>query len=150
MQQRQPRSAMLHFRARRKKEISYRVITQAPTTNGRLIVLGYDCDVKAYVVAKRNMMHPGSNSTVQESRLYAMTEEEMSAQGFINVTKSYRICPVCHGYPMSYSKQTTSGWSDWEQKSLNIYVYTREWETKTEEIGTTCRRCKGDAWVKVD
>jgi hypothetical protein len=119
-------------------------------TNGRLIVLGYDCDVKAYVVAKRNMMHPGSNSTVQESRLYAMTEEEMSAQGFINVTKSYRICPVCHGYPMSYSKQTTSGWSDWEQKSLNIYVYTREWETKTEEIGTTCRRCKGDAWVKVD
>ncbi len=119
-------------------------------TNPRLIILGYDCDVKAYVVAKRSMMHPGSNSTVQESRLYAMKEEELRTQGYSPVTKSLRICPVCHGYPMSYSKQTTSGWSDWEQKSLNIYVYSRSWETKTEEIGTTCRRCKGEAWVKVD
>lgn len=119
-------------------------------TNPRLIILGYDCDVKAYVVAKRSKMHQESNSTVQESRLYAMTEEELQVQGYRPVTKSLRVCPVCHGYPMSYSKQTTSGWSDWEQKSLNIYVYTREWETKTEEIGTTCRRCKGEAWVKID
>lgn len=119
-------------------------------TNPRLIILGYDCDVKAYVVAKRSKMHQESNSTVQESRLYAMTEEELQTQGYRPVTKSLRVCPVCHGYPMSFSKQTTSGWSDWEQKSLNIYVYTREWETKTEEIGTTCRRCKGEAWVKID
>ncbi|WP_276371831.1 hypothetical protein [Chryseolinea sp. H1M3-3] len=114
------------------------------------IVLGYDCDRKAYVVARRSLLYPGTNSMVQVSRLFPITEEELSSQGYIKVKKSHAVCPLCHGYPMEFSKQTTSGWSDWEQKSLNIYLYTREWETKTETIGTRCSTCKGDAWIKLD
>lgn len=114
------------------------------------IVLGFDCDINAYVIAKRSLLSPGTNSTVQVSRLFAVTEEEMRGLRYINIKKKYEVCPVCHGYPLSFSKQTTSGWSEWEQKSINIYVYTRKWETKTEEIGTRCSRCKGEAWVKVD
>jgi hypothetical protein len=116
----------------------------------RSIVLGYDCDLKAYVVARRSLLNPGSNSTVQVSRLFAVTDEELRLQGYIESKKVFEVCPRCHGYPLEFSKQTTSGWSDWEQKSLNIYLYTRKWETKTEEIGTRCSVCRGEAWVKID
>jgi hypothetical protein len=114
------------------------------------IVLGYDCDLKAYVVARRSLLYPGSNSTVQVCRLFPATEEELTSQGYITIRKSHGVCPLCHGYPMEFNKQTTSGWSEWEQKSLNIHLYTRTWETKTESIGTRCRVCKGEAWVKLN
>ncbi len=117
--------------------------------HGVCIVMGYDCDINAYVVAKREALH-GPNSGTQVSRLHPLTEEEARQQGYMNAGSKWKTCPRCKGYPVTVETRTSSGWSDWEQKSLNIYVYTREWQTKTDQVEVRCERCKGEAWVKID
>jgi hypothetical protein len=112
------------------------------------IVLGYDCDKEAYVVARRQLLHPGSNSVVQVSRLFPVTQEELSSQGYVATTNTWQVCPQCQGYPAGFVTEYYSGWSDWEQKSLNIHLYTRKWETKSHQMQVLCTRCKGEAWIR--
>jgi hypothetical protein len=114
---------------------------------GTCIVLGYDCDLNAYVVAKREDLH-GPNSGTKVSRLYPLTEDEAKQQGYVDGGLIWQICPRCKGYPVTVETRTRSGWSDWEQKSLNIYVYTREWKTSTDNVEVRCTRCHGEAWIK--
>jgi WD40 repeat protein len=111
------------------------------------IVIGYDCEINAYVVARREPLH-GPNSGTHVSRLYPLTEAEARDQGYTNIGSKWQICPRCKGYPVTVETRTSSGWSDWEQKSLNIYVYTREWQTTTDQVEVRCERCHGDAWIK--
>lgn len=109
------------------------------------VIMGYDCDEDVYVVAYREAYD--ASAGVYNIRFMKKTREEMNKVQ-LSGSASYRLCPECGGYPVSFSKKTTSGWSDWEQKSLNIYVYRRKWETKTETMSHFCRVCKGQAWIK--
>ncbi|HYF70338.1 MAG TPA: hypothetical protein VD884_19500 [Ohtaekwangia sp.] len=110
------------------------------------IVMGYDCDEDVYAVAYREVID--QNAGIYQIRFIQKTRDELRLNYNLSETTSYRVCPSCNGYPMSFSKKTTSGWSDWEQKSLNIYVYRREWETKTTTVRHLCKVCKGAAWLK--
>jgi hypothetical protein len=115
-------------------------------SSGKLygVVVGYDCDEEAYVVAYRELYD--ANNQIYMLRLTKKTFEELGSYQTSGAT--HRVCPLCHGHPVEFNTSTQSGWSDWEQKSLNIYVYTRKWETKTVTKRTTCSTCKGAALIK--
>jgi hypothetical protein len=114
--------------------------------NGKLygIVVGYDCDEEAYVVAYREIYD--APSQIYMLRLTKKSFEDLNS--LQSVGSTHRVCPLCNGHPVEFTTSTQSGWSDWEQKSLNIYVYTRKWETKTTTKRTTCTTCKGAALIK--
>jgi hypothetical protein len=111
------------------------------------IVLGYDCEHKSYVVARRQLLNPGSNDIAQMSRLHEVQEADMD-QHYSATDAGWKICHACSGFPAGYVTENYSGWSEWEQKSLNIYLYTRKWETKSVKMQVLCKVCKGEAWVK--
>jgi hypothetical protein len=117
------------------------------TKGGNLfgIVLGYDCDEEAYVIANREVYDEKDN--IYLLRLTKKTFEELN-DSYQQSGASHHICPMCNGNPVELNTRTQSGWSDWEQKSLNIYVYQRKWETKTQVVRTVCKQCKGAVLIK--
>jgi hypothetical protein len=112
------------------------------------IVLGYDCEKNVYVVVKREKLFPGTNSEVLVSRPVERTAAQLNESQYLVTESKYHVCPACNGYPAGFVTEYYSGWSDWEQKSLNIYLYTRKWETTKSEMLKLCQRCKGEAWVR--
>jgi hypothetical protein len=103
------------------------------------IVMGYDCEEGSYVVAYREIVDGNYQVRLKMSPVEDL--DALDASG-----SHYSICPLCHGYPVGYKTRTESGWSEWEQKSLNIYVYRREWETRTITHKVVCKTCKGAAF----
>lgn len=113
------------------------------------LVVAYDCERKVYVMAMREVLFPNSNSKdIYASRLVPVTEAQLDAGNYTSSGRQYEICPQCSGYPAGSRTEYYSGWSEWEQKSLNIHVYTRKWETTKKNVLELCKYCKGQAWVK--
>ncbi|MBK9449877.1 MAG: hypothetical protein IPN95_10850 [Bacteroidetes bacterium] len=124
-------------------------LSSSNPANSPLIVLGFDCERNVYVVAQREKLYPGSNSDALVSRLKPMTEEQLDAGGYKEIQAVWEVCQLCNGYPVVGQRYDTySGWGEWEQKSLNIYLYTRKWETNTNTINEMCKACKSQAWTK--
>lgn len=117
--------------------------------NSPLIVLGFDCERNVYVVAQREKLYPGSNSDALVSRLKPLTEKQLQEGGYDEMQTVWEVCQRCNGYPVvGQHYDSYSGWGEWEQKSLNIYLFTRKWETKTNTINEMCKACKSQAWTK--
>lgn len=112
------------------------------------IVVGYDCERKVYVMAQRQNLFPNSNTVVWASRLVPVKEAYLESGRYRWVDIHYEICSACNGYPAGFNTEYYSGWSEWEQKSLNIHVYTRKWETTKKQVLQLCSVCNGQAWVK--
>lgn len=102
------------------------------------IIVGYDCEENAYAIGYRE---PYNGHFLMRFKL----SDDDLRQYNLTESSGFKVCPACNGHPVTYSRETTTGWSDWEQKSLIIYVYTRKWETKTITKEQVCKVCKGEA-----
>jgi hypothetical protein len=110
-----------------------------------LIVLGYDCEEKAYAVSTRELyQEPGGGTMRQRVRIEKRTPLELST--YESLGPVWEICSNCAGQPERTHVSTFTGWTEWEQQNFNIY--TRKFVTnKRVEERTHCKQCEG-GWRK--